>query len=314
MSASVSSSAAPAGTPAAGPVRWLFDNPYLLLVLTMAMWGGHSVVSRLAVGQISPATLTCLRWVLVSSFMLSLSWRGVRAHWPQLRPRLGYFALMGPLGYTSYNMLLYWSAHTTTAINISIINAAMPAIIFAGAFLMFRQRVLPLQWVGMLVSIAGVVITAAKGDPANLLALSVNQGDILILIATVLYAGYSVLLRKRPGVPSLVFFTMLALAAAVASVIVLGVEVTAGGFFWPTWKGWLALAFVAIFPSLLSQIFFIRAVELIGPGRAGLFTNLMPLFGAGFAMLFIGEVLSPYHVVALVLVIGGILLAEWRRR
>src|SRR3546814_14539985 len=74
----------------------------------------------------------------------------------------------------------------------------MPALIFAGAFLVFRQRVLPLQWLGLLVSIAGVVITAAKGDPATLLSLSVNQGDILILIATILYAGYSVLLRKRP--------------------------------------------------------------------------------------------------------------------
>ena len=310
MSVSAPSSAAP--TP--GLLHRLYGNPYLLLVLTMAMWGGHSVVSRLAVGEISPAMLTFLRWLVVLSVMLVLSGRGLREHWPVLRPRIGYLALMGALGYTSYNILLYWSAHTTTAINISIINAAMPALIFAGAFLVYRQPVLPLQWLGLLVSMAGVVVTAAKGDPANLLTLSVNQGDILILIATVLYASYSVLLRKRPGVPSLVFFTMLALAAAVASVIVLGVEVTAGGFFWPTWKGWLALAFVAIFPSLLSQIFFIRAVELIGPGRAGLFTNLMPLFGAGFAMLFIGEVLSPYHVVALVLVIGGILLAEWRRR
>lgn len=280
----------------------------------MAMWGGHSVVSRLAVGEISPAMLTFLRWFVVLSVMLVLSGRGLRQHWPVLRPRVGYLALMGTLGYTSYNILLYWSAHTTTAINISIINAAMPALIFAGAFVAYRQPVLPLQWLGLLVSIAGVVVTAAKGEPANLLSLSVNQGDILILIATILYAGYSVLLRRRPPVPSMVFFTALALAAALASVVVLGIEVAAGEFFWPTWKGWAALVFVAIFPSLLSQIFFMRAVELIGPGRAGLFTNLMPLFGAGFAMLFIGEVLAPYHVVALVLVIGGILLAELRRR
>src|SRR3546814_7176201 len=79
MSASVSSPAAPSAKPSAkspsGPVGWLYDNPYLLLILTMAMWGGHSVVSRLAVGEISPATLTCLRWLIVCSFMLTLSWR-----------------------------------------------------------------------------------------------------------------------------------------------------------------------------------------------------------------------------------------------
>ncbi|WP_300302336.1 DMT family transporter [Ferrovibrio sp.] len=294
-------------------VQGLYSRPYLLLVLTTAMWGGHSVVSRLAVGEISPASLTCLRWLVVASIMLSISGRGLREHWPTLKPRLWYLGAMGTLGYTGYNTLLYWSAHTTTAINIGIINAAMPAMIFIGALLMFGQRVRLLQWIGMLVSMVGVVVTAAKGDFATLLTLTINRGDILILIATVLYAGYSVLLRNRPLVPSLVFFAAMAPAAAISSIILLGVEIMAGEFFVPTWKGWLVLLYVAIFPSLLSQIFFIRAVELIGAGRAGLFTNLMPLFSTAFAMLILNEQLALYHVAALVLVLGGILLAEWKR-
>ncbi|HEX6959521.1 MAG TPA: DMT family transporter [Ferrovibrio sp.] len=299
--------------PARDLLRGLLSNPYLLLVLTMAMWGGHSVVSRLAVGEISPASLTSLRWVVVTGIMAFISGRGLRQHWPALKPRLGYIAMMGALGYTGYNILLYWSAHSTTAININIINGAMPAVIFLGAFLVFGQKPRLLQWIGMLVSMAGVILTGAKGDLATLLSLTVNRGDVLILIATILYAGYSVLLRNRPTVPSLVFFTALALAAALASLLPLGVEIVAGEFFWPTWKGWLCLVYVALFPSLLSQLFFIRAVELIGAGRAGLFTNLMPLFGASFAVLILGEELAPYHVAALVLVLGGILLAEWRR-
>jgi len=137
--------------------------------------------------------------------------------------------------------------------------------------------------------------------------------DILILIAVVFYSGYSLLLRRRPLVPSLVFFAALTPAALLTSFLPLAYEIAAGEFFLPTLKGWLLLVYVAIFPSLLSQVFFMRGVELLGPGRAGLFTNLMPLFGASFAMLILGEVLAWYHVVALVLVIGGILLAEWRR-
>jgi drug/metabolite transporter (DMT)-like permease len=291
----------------------LFGNPYLLLVLTMAMWGGHSVVSRMAVGEISPASLTCLRWLIVAAVMLSLRGRGVLEHWPVLKPRLGYLAMMGTIGYTGYNTLLYWSAHSTTAININIINGAMPALIFIGALLVFGQRVLPLQWLGMLVSMAGVVVTAAKGDLATLLSLTVNRGDVLILIATLFYAIYSVLLRNRPLVPSLVFFAALTPAALLSSIVFLGIEIAAGEFYWPSWTGWLLLVYVAIFPSLLSQIFFIRAVELIGAGRAGLFTNLMPLFGASFAVLILGETFALYHVVALALVLGGILLAELRR-
>lgn len=290
----------------------LFANPYLLLVLTTAMWGGHSVVSRLAVGEISPASLTFLRWFIVAGIMLSLRGQGLREYWPVLKPRMVYLALMGALGYTSYNILLYWSAHSTTAINISIINGAMPAMIFAGAFLAFGQRIAAIQWIGMLISTAGVILTGAKGDLQHLLDLTINRGDILILIAVILYSGYSVLLRKRPLVPSLVFFAAMTPAALVSSLIPLGLEIASGEFFWPSARGWLLLIYVAICPSLLSQIFFIRAVELIGAGRAGLFTNLMPLFGAGLAVLILGETLALYHIVALVLVLGGILLAEWR--
>jgi drug/metabolite transporter (DMT)-like permease len=297
----------------AGPFGWLFDNPYLLLVLTTAMWAGHSVVSRLAVGEISPATLTLMRWVIVASIMLSLRQRGLREYWPLLKPRLWYLAGMGALGYTSYNILLYWSAYSTTAINISIINAAMPALILVGAWVMFRQRVTVLQWVGMTVSMVGVLLVGAKGDITHLLSFTVNHGDILILTAVILYSGYSVLLRTRPMVPSLVFFAALTPAALLTSFIPLGFEVAAGEFFWPSLKGCLLLLYVAIFPSLLSQVFFMRAVELIGAGRAGLFTNLMPIFGAGLAVLILGETLALYHVTALALVLGGILLAEWRK-
>jgi drug/metabolite transporter (DMT)-like permease len=303
---SVSSSTSAAG-------QGFFSNPYLLLVLTVAMWGGHSVVSRLAVGEISPASLTCLRWLVVACIMFTVARRGLREHWPALKPRLGYLAAMGSLGYTGYNILLYWSAHYTTAINLNIINGAMPALIFIFALAVFRQRVTPLQWLGTLVSMTGVAVVAGKGDWAALAALTVNRGDFFIFIATALYAGYSVLLRNKPMVPSIVLFAVMASAALLSSIVVLGVEIAAGEFYWPSWKGWLLLLYVAIFPSLLSQLFFMRAIELIGAGRAGLFTNLMPLFGASFAMLILGEELALYHAVALALVLGGILLAEWRR-
>lgn len=154
--------------------RGLFSNPYLLLVLTVAMWGGHSVVSRLAVGEISPASLTCLRWLVVASIMFAVAGRGLREHWPVLRPRIGYLAAMGTLGYTGYNILLYWSAHYTTAINLNIINGAMPALIFLFALAIFRQKITPLQWIGTSVSMAGVAVVAAKGDWAALATLTVT--------------------------------------------------------------------------------------------------------------------------------------------
>ena len=106
------------------------------------------------------------------------------------------------------------------------------------------------------------------------------------------------------------FFTAMAAVAFVTSVPLLGVEIAEGAFVAPTLKGWLALAYAALLPSLIAQIFYMRGVELIGPGRAGVYVNLVPAFGALLAVALLGERFAPYHAVALVLVIVGIGVAE----
>jgi drug/metabolite transporter (DMT)-like permease len=291
----------------------LLSNPYLLLVLTMLFWGGNSVAGRLAVGEISPIALTSLRWIVVGAVMFALCHNQLRVHWPALRPHRPYLLAMGIIGFTAYNALYYWAAHSTTALNINIITGVMPAMILVGALLVFGQSVRPLQWCGMIVSFIGVAVVATKGELGTLAALALNSGDLLILIASALYASYSLLLRKRPPVPSMVFFAAITPVAAISSLVLLGAEMASGQFVPPTLKGWLVLAYVAVFPSLLAQIFFIRAVEIIGSGRAGMFANLVPVFGSGLAILILGETFATYHAVALLLVIMGILIAEYRR-
>ena len=94
------------------------------------------------------------------------------------------------------------------------------------------------------------------------------------------------------------------------SLPLLFIEVAAGQFYWPTMKGWLILAFVVLGPSLVAQLSFVRAVELIGAGRAGVFVNLVPVWSPILAVLILGEPFGGYHAVALVLVLGGIFIAE----
>jgi drug/metabolite transporter (DMT)-like permease len=106
------------------------------------------------------------------------------------------------------------------------------------------------------------------------------------------------------------FFTLLALISAVTSVPLVVAEAFVSGLSMPTWQGWLVILYVAIFPSCLAQLFFVRAVDLIGPGRTGVFVNLVPVFGAILAVVLINEPFAVFHAVALALVIGGIWLAE----
>ncbi|WP_282605364.1 DMT family transporter [Pelagibius sp. Alg239-R121] len=290
--------------------RSLYDRPYLLLSLTMLFWGGNTVAGQLAVGEISPLTLTFIRWLLVSAFLWAVSGRQVVAEWPVLRPRMLWITGTVICGFTGFNSLFYIASHQTTAVNIGIIQGAIPVVVLIGAFFLYRTRVGLLQAVGAAVTIFGVIVVATSGDFARLTTLAFNPGDVTMMIACLFYSVYTVRLPNRPKIPGLVFFTVMSLVAAVTTLPLMLYEVFAGDVIWPSLKAWAVLLYVALFPSFIAQVFFMRGVELIGPGRAGIFVNLVPVFGAGLAVLILGESFHLYHAAALILVLGGIWLSE----
>jgi drug/metabolite transporter (DMT)-like permease len=299
--------AAPAASRA---VARLYQWPGLLLTLTSIFWAGNSVAGRLAVGHVSPLLLVFLRWVLVLAVMWPLYGRQVRAHWPQIRPQLLKIVLMAMLGLTGFNALYYVAAHSTTAVNMGILQGCVPVLVLVGAFLTHGSRATPVQIAGVLITAVGVVVVATQGMPLSILDIDLNRGDLIMLVACLLYALYTVALRDRPSMSGAAFFTLLALISAVTSVPLVVAEAFVSGLSMPTWQGWLVTLYVAIFPSCLAQLFFVRAVDLIGPGRTGVFVNLVPVFGAILAVVLISEPFAAFHAVALALVIGGIWLAE----
>ncbi len=295
------------------PIGWLFGQAYLLLALTMLMWGGNAVASRLAVGEISPMALTCLRWTVVIVIAVAIAHKELVREWPLLREKLPMIIGMGALGFTGFNALFYVGAHYTTAVNLTIIQGAMPIIVLIGALLVYGTRITPLQVAGTIVTLTGVALVATRGELATLLQFAFNPGDLLMLSACVLYAGYTLGLRNRPQVSGLAFFAILAIIAFITAVPLLGIEIAMGQVQWPTLNGWLIILYVSLFPSLIAQLCFMRAVELIGPGRSGLFVNLVPIFGAGLAVMILAEPFHLYHAAALAFVLGGIALAERKR-
>ena len=300
---------ADAGNRPSGPAK----RAYLLLTITALFWAGNAVAGRLAVGEISPMLLVCARWALVAGLLAVAARRQVLSAWPLLRPRWRSIAAMATLGFTAFNALFYVAAYYTQAVNIAIIQGSIPVLVLLGALIAHGTRITGLQMAGMVVTLAGVAVVAVEGDLASLAALQVNLGDLLMLIACLFYAGYTLALRDRPAVPGLAFFAVLAGVAFLTSLPLLAYEIAAGQVVWPSPVGWAILIYVALLPSFLSQVFFIRGVELIGPGRAGLFVNLVPVFGPLLAVGLLGEPFRLFHAVALALVLGGIFLAEQSR-
>lgn len=291
--------------------RWFNSRAWVLLLFTTLIWGANAVAARLAVGEASPMFVTAARWIVCCAALALTAHRDIATHWRALLPHWRFVTLMGTLGFTGFNALFYTAAHHTTAINIAIIQGTIPVLVLLGSVFLYRTRITALQIAGVALTLAGIAVVASQGQLARIAQFAFNIGDVWMVIACLLYTYYALGLRRRPAVPAIVFFAATALVAAIVSLPLLAAEVAMGYFIVPTAKGVLLILFIGLLPSYVSQLTFIRAVTLIGPARAGVFLNLVPIFGPLLAVLVLGEPLAVYHAVALGLVLGGIWIAEY---
>ena len=283
---------------------------YLLLMVTTWCWGCNAIFSKIAVGDIPPMQLVSLRWLGVVIMLLLIARKQIIQDWQELRKHLIFLSMMGLSGFTAFNALFYVAAHSTSAINIGIIQGSIPVFVIVGSFLIYHIRITLIQIFGIAITLVGVFIVATAGDPSQILSLAFNRGDLLMLMACFLYAAYSIGLSRRPAVSALSLFTMLAAVAFIGSLPLLAIETAYQGFQAPTTTGWMVAFAVTLLPSFIAQIFFIHSVALIGPGRAGVFVNLVPVFASIMAVMFLGESFQIYHGISLALVLGGIGLSE----
>lgn len=287
-----------------------YGNAILLLMATTLLWGGNTVAGRLAAGEVSPMVVVFLRWIIVAGILVPLLWSRIQGEWPVMRGAFLRMVLMAAFGFVGFNTLFYIAATQTTAVNLGIIQGSMPIVVLIGSVVAFGTKVRLLQVVGILATLIGVTLIAAQGSLEVLLSLAVNPGDSVMLAACILYSGYTLALRNRPQVSGLVFFAVLSGISVFASLPGLAYEMATNTAQWPEMKGWLVVLYIALGPSCLSQIFFMRGVELIGPARAGVFINLVPVFAAILAVSILGEAFEWHHGLALALVLGGIWLSE----
>ncbi len=286
---------------------------YLFLVITMAGWGGNAIAGKLAVDHVSPALLTSMRWALAVLILLPFSLRHLRRQWATIRANAAMLLFLGTLGFALFNNFVYVALIHTSAINAAIEQAATPLVIFIASFALFRQRITAGQFFGFLVTVVGVALVASHGDLSRVLGLDVGFGDAMLLLAVLCYGIYTVSLRWKPHLHWLALMTTLAAGGFVGSLPFTVREGLSGTMQLPDLQGWLVVLYATIIPSIVCQVLYIKGNEIIGGNRAGVFFNLVPIFGTFFAVVLLGEDFRMYHLIALALVLGGIAIAERRR-
>ncbi|MEO1702625.1 MAG: DMT family transporter [Pseudomonadota bacterium] len=286
---------------------------YALLFLTTLFWSGNAIAGKLAVGHVSPMVLAFLRWSIAWAVLMLIALPQLRRDWQKIRPHLPVLFAYGMTGFAGFNIALYSALQHTSTINVTIEQAAIPLLIFIGNFVFFRTKVSALQLIGFSLTLIGVLVVASAGSVERLANLQFNRGDILMGVAGILYAGYSIALRYRPDVHWKSFMVVMAFSAMMTSLPFAIWELNGATGIVPDTHGWLIVTYTAVFPSILSQVFYIRGISLIGPNRAGLFINLIPVLGTLLAIVLLGEIFGWHHAVAMLLVVGGIMIAESRR-
>ena len=285
------------------------------LLLATALWAGNAIAGRVLVGSISPITLSAVRWGLAALLLLPLGWRVFMprsALW-QNKKR---FLLLGLFGVGSYNVLLYLALQTSTAINVTLIGASMPIwMLFIGA-VFYQVKPSILQMIGAVVSLLGVGIVLTRGDLATLLSMEMVIGDLLIMLATILWAFYSWML-SRPGSSSERQWPWAEFLMAQVTIGLLwtgffdGFEIAAGHAYLDlNWRTASLILFVAIGPSLIAYRCWGLGVNGAGPTVAAFFANFIPLFTALLSAAMLGEPPQLFHGLAFALIVAGIAISS----
>ena len=272
------------------------------------------MVGRGVQDVLPPLALAFWRWLFAFVILLPFALRpmlreraAIARHWRML-------IVLGVLGVGSFNTLLYIGLGTTTATNALLLNSSIPVLIAAIGWMFFGERITPRQACGIAISLAGVVAIVAKGDAGHLLGLQVNPGDLWAFAAMVSWALYTLLLRRRPGLTAMAFLGITVLIGLLANLPFYLAEIASGAHVRVAPGSASAVAYMAIFPSVLAYMFWNRAVAEVGAARSGLFGHLMPVFGSVLAYLFLGEQLHVYHFAGFALILCGIVLATSGRR
>jgi len=284
-------------------------SPYFLLIIATVIWGGNFVVGRAFHGDIGPLSLNFWRWLLSGLILAPYAVSGFKNNLDLIRRHALLLGVLALSGMVMFHSLIYWALHTTSAINAGMVLASMPLVIPMIAFVAGEDSLSLRQGIGIAISFVGVGVIVTRGNADVLLGLKFAIGDLLVLGAVVMWSVYSVLLKRLPkDLPPMVSLaTINWIAVAMLLPAYLWEFSNIGGFVVSV-QNMMAIAYVAIFASIVAFVSWNSAVQVVGPNRSGLFIHVIPISSAILAIIFLGEKLEVYHIAGVVPIIIGILL------
>ncbi len=287
---------------------------YSLLVFATFCWSGNFIVGKFAyLFEVPPLTLNFLRWVSVWLILIPFTYKEIYINLNNIKKNWMVISFMGVITISTFNSVVYFALNYTQVINAVLVLAAIPAVTIIISSLMKVDKTNIFQLIGLLLSIIGISAIISNADINKIFSLNFNKGDLWMLVCVLTWSLYSTLLKKHNFKFSQ--FTLIQLMVSVGIIFLIpqflyeqsmGLEIKFNKAFF------IILFYVVIFPALIAYYCWQKGVEIVGPNRATMFIQLMPLLSALLAIIIFQEKFEFYHFIGALFILSGIYLSNRR--
>jgi drug/metabolite transporter (DMT)-like permease len=275
-------------------------------------WSGNFIVGKFAtLFEIPPLTLNTFRWISVWLILIPFTFKEIYNNFTYIKKNFLVIGFMGVITISTFNSVVYFALNYTQVINAVLVLAIIPAVTIVLSSLMKIEKTNSFQIFGLFLSIIGVASIISNGEVQRIISLSFNNGDLWMLVCVLSWALYSTLLKKNKF--KLSQFSLIQIMVSVGILFLIpqyfyeqsiGLELNFNKAFF------LILFYVVVFPALAAYYCWQKGVEIIGPNRATMFIQLMPLFSAVMAIIIFKEKFELYHFVGATFIVSGIYLSN----
>ena len=284
-------------------------------VLATLIWSGNFIIARSVIKTIQPVTLAFYRWLTATIIIAPFAWKYFFAEIKVIKQRFSFFLLAAITGVSMFNTFVYVAGHHSTAINMAILgtcSSPIMSVILAKIFL--KEKIPALRIIGMIVCISGILLLLSKGNIENLLSLKFTTGDWWILVAALTFAVYNTTVKKRPqGIHPVNFlFTIFFLGTVILLPFYLS-ELNNKGGIAVNIANLSTILYLGLGTSVICFYIWNKAIGALGSGRTALFGNLIPVFSSIEAVFFLGEKITPIHIISFILVVSGLVIANLKK-
>jgi len=285
---------------------------YAFAIFATIIWSGNFIIARNLHESIPPVSLAFWRWVVAVIVFLPFALKALISQWHIIKKHLLYLSITSILGVTIFNTLIYFAGQTTTAINLSLISITFPVFIVILSRIFLKETITLFKSLGIVIVIVGVLMLISKGDIAMLINTSFVIGDFWMLLASIIFATYSILIKNKPKSLNILSFQLVT--------FILGLLFLFPFYIWeyistPNIKFNItiiaSILYVGIFASLVAFVLWNKAITSIGAVKSGLIYYTLPLFSGLLAFIFLNEEITILHFYSMLIIVSGILIANY---